>query len=37
MKNRKGFFILNGFWAKTELGPRAQLALGLPRLGHSVK
>jgi hypothetical protein len=30
MKNRKGFFlILNGYWAETELGSRAQRAFGL--------
>jgi hypothetical protein len=34
MKNRKCFFILNGFSAETELGPRAQRALGLSRPGH---
>jgi hypothetical protein len=31
------FFILTGFWAETELGPRAQPTLGLPRPGHSAE
>jgi hypothetical protein len=35
MKIEKEF--LNGFWAETELDPRAQCALGLLRPGHSAE
>jgi hypothetical protein len=31
------FLILNGYWAETELNPRAQHAFGLPRPGHSTE